>query len=86
MESALIDAIDSLYPGARICVISFHSLEDRIVKRLFRKLSRAQKGPYEKEQNLALNVLTPKPIVPTEREIEQNPRARSAKLRVGEKC
>ncbi len=60
-------------PGARIAIISFHSLEDRIVKNAFRKLAREDK---------ILEILTPKPISATEAEIEQNPRSRSAKLRV----
>jgi 16S rRNA (cytosine1402-N4)-methyltransferase len=61
-----------LKPGGRLAVISFHSLEDRIVKESFRNDPR-------------LNVLTRKPISPSDNEIETNPRARSAKLRVAEK-
>lgn len=74
LEEGLAKAIDYLTPGARICVLSFHSLEDRIVKHLFRKFS---------EQGL-LNILTRKPIRPTPQEVEANARSRSAKLRVGE--
>lgn len=58
-----------LAPGARFCVITFHSLEDRIVKQAFR-------------QNPAYTVLTRRPIEPTRAEVVRNPRARSAKLRV----
>lgn len=77
LERALRDAVDLLNPGGRICVISFHSLEDRIVKHTFRDLSR---GPVP-----SLRVLTKKPQIPTEEERRSNPRARSAKLRVGER-
>ncbi|MCG0276994.1 MAG: 16S rRNA (cytosine(1402)-N(4))-methyltransferase RsmH [Thermanaeromonas sp.] len=59
-----------LNPGGRIVVISFHSLEDRIVKQTFKELS-----------GRLLEILTPKPVVPSLEEIESNPRARSAKLR-----
>ncbi len=90
LRNGLREAIPQLKKGARICVISFHSLEDRIVKDFFRL---AQKGcscppdlPYcvchgEK----SLRVLTPKPLVPSRDEIERNPRARSARLRVAER-
>jgi len=61
-----------LTPGGRICVISFHSLEDRIVKRTFAELEQ-------------MTVLTKKPIVPQEAEIIKNPRSRSARLRVAER-
>ncbi len=71
--------INRLSPGARIVAISFHSLEDRIVKRVFQKLSRnSEKIPI-------LKVLTKKPVIPTKEEIEQNFRARSARLRASER-
>jgi 16S rRNA (cytosine1402-N4)-methyltransferase len=57
-------------------VISFHSLEDRLVKEAFRK------RPGEKGGRAALVALTRKPVIPSEREVRENPRARSAKLRV----
>jgi len=68
----LDEGVRYLKPGARFCVISFHSLEDRIVKRKFRG-------------NDSLVVLTSKPVLPTEEEIAANPRSRSARLRVAEK-
>ncbi|TKB52349.1 MAG: 16S rRNA (cytosine(1402)-N(4))-methyltransferase RsmH [Nitrospira sp.] len=73
LESALRDAVDVLSPGGRLCVISFHSLEDRIVKHTFRALSG--------KENPALIVLTKKPQVSTREESDRNPRSRSAKLR-----
>ncbi len=77
LEPALYDAADLLVPGGRMCVVSFHSLEDRIVKRVFRALAQ---GPGAR-----LSVLTKKPIAPTDEECRTNPRARSAKLRVAER-
>ncbi len=119
LDQAIRDAVDFLKPGAKICIISFHSLEDRIVKRCFRSLSRAQEpfipgygsGPPDTDMDLEseesnespsmaadgmpgpkvpslamIKILTPKPIMATQEEVEANVRARSAKLRVAEKC
>ncbi|PHR30502.1 MAG: 16S rRNA (cytosine(1402)-N(4))-methyltransferase [Desulfotalea sp.] len=72
LGTILDDGVKYLKPGARFCVISFHSLEDRIVKRKFRN-------------NESLNVLTSRPILATKEEIAANPRSRSARLRVAEK-
>ncbi|UCE64394.1 MAG: 16S rRNA (cytosine(1402)-N(4))-methyltransferase RsmH [Nitrospirota bacterium] len=77
LPTAIQDAIDLLTPGGRICVISFHSLEDRIVKQTFRALA-AQPDPV-------LSILTKKPLTPTPHEKQVNPRSRSAKLRVAER-
>ncbi|ALA57050.1 S-adenosyl-dependent methyltransferase [Nitrospira moscoviensis] len=77
LEPALRNAVDVLKPGGRLAVISFHSLEDRIVKQTFRTLSHGD--------DARLTVLTKKPQVPTEEECRLNPRARSAKLRVAER-
>ncbi|GJL57480.1 MAG: ribosomal RNA small subunit methyltransferase H [Nitrospirales bacterium] len=77
LEPALQDAIDLLKGGGRVCVIAFHSLEDRIVKHTFRSLAQ---GEHPK---VALRVK--KPVIPSVLEIQQNPRARSAKLRVAER-
>jgi len=77
LEGSLRDAADVLAPGGRLCVISFHSLEDRIAKQTFRALSHSQEP--------CLATLTKKPCVPSEQERRENPRARSAKLRVAER-
>ena len=77
LEPALRDAVDVLTPGGRLCGISFHSLEDRIVKHTFRALSG--------KDNPSLMVLTKKPQIPTREESERNPRARSAKLRAAQR-
>ncbi len=75
LPEALEEAVFYLRRGGRICVIAFHSLEDRVVKRTFRKM--AVQGKLEP--------VLKKPLVPGREEIKINPRARSAKLRVGEK-
>jgi 16S rRNA (cytosine1402-N4)-methyltransferase len=76
LDAFLADACARLLEGARLAVITFHSLEDRIVKHAFRAL--AQGG-------IALHILTKRPIVPGETELDRNPRARSAKLRAIER-
>jgi 16S rRNA (cytosine1402-N4)-methyltransferase len=76
LEQALPEAISMLKSGGRICVISFHSLEDRIVKYEFRRWDR-QEG--------MLRILTRKPVRPGIEEVRRNPRSRSAKLRAAEK-
>ena len=83
-------ASDKLVPGGRIAIISFHSLEDRIVKQAYRSLSTGCTCPRDFPVCVCgnkpkINDLTKKPILPTEEEITVNPRARSAKLRVAEK-
>jgi 16S rRNA (cytosine1402-N4)-methyltransferase len=77
LEPALRSAADALSPGGRLCVISFHSLEDRIVKHTLRTLS--------SKNDPALMVLTKKPQVPTREESDVNPRSRSAKLRAAQR-
>lgn len=70
-------AVSRLKPGARLVVLSFHSLEDRIIKHTLRALERAENG--------AVRVLTKKPVTPQAGELQRNPRARSAKLRAAER-
>nr|MDP9323654.1 16S rRNA (cytosine(1402)-N(4))-methyltransferase [Acidobacteriota bacterium] len=76
LDTFLVDASRLLSSGARLAVITFHSLEDRIVKHVFRALAAARES---------LRVLTRKPVVPGEAEVARNPRARSAKLRAIER-
>ena len=90
VEEAMDRAIDCLAPGGRLAVITFHSLEDRIVKSAYRKAAQGCTCPKDfpvcvcgKKPKIRLT--TRKPIVPGDKEIKENPRARSAKLRVCEK-
>jgi 16S rRNA (cytosine1402-N4)-methyltransferase len=73
---------DCLGSGGRLCIISFHSLEDALVKKYFRDLA-GQKDKTS-EQKRVVDVLTKKPIRPSSEEIKMNPRSRSAKMRVAE--
>lgn len=88
LEQALLDAFSLLNSGGRISVITFHSLEDRIVKNVFKKLTEedevSKKLPTTKTNQKA-KLITKKPIIPSEEELEENRRSRSAKLRVIEK-
>jgi len=77
LEQSFRDAANALAPEARLCVISFHSLEDRIVKQTFKALARQSGGEFE--------ILTKRPEIPSEDERDRNPRSRSAKLRVIER-
>ncbi|MCK4259011.1 MAG: 16S rRNA (cytosine(1402)-N(4))-methyltransferase RsmH [Halanaerobiales bacterium] len=90
LKKALKDSLDLLKPGGRICVIAFHSLEDRIVKQFFRDLSKDCICPKDFPICVCgvkpvLKVITRKPITPGQEELEKNSRARSAFLRVAEK-
>ncbi len=76
VDKFLEDVLRRLRAGARLVVLTFHSLEDRIVKHTFRDLVKAGEG---------LRILTPRPIRPGEAELARNPRARSAKLRAAER-
>ncbi len=90
LEKFLDGAKESLKPKGRVAVISFHSLEDRIVKLYFRSNTGGCVCPKEMPicicgAKAILKIITKKPIVPTDQEIKNNPRSRSAKLRVAEK-
>ena len=84
-------AVDRLNPGGRLAVITFHSLEDRIVKQTMRDMARGCTCPPEFPvcvcgKKPMLRLVTRRPIVPGTEELSENPRARSAKLRAAEKC
>lgn len=90
LHSGICCAASALKPGGRLCIISFHSLEDRIVKEQFRTLSRACICPPKTpicvcQHTPTLQILTKRPIAPTPDEVRRNPRSRSAKLRVAMK-
>lgn len=90
IENVIPDIVELLNKKGRICVITFHSLEDRIVKNEFRDLSKGCICPKELpicvcNHEKQLKIITRKPIEPTEEEKAENSRSRSAKLRVGEK-
>ena len=90
LEEALPAAAEMLRPGGRVAVISFHSLEDRIVKHTFREAARGCTCPPDFPVCVCghepdLRILTPRPVRPTAREAALNPRSASARLRVAEK-
>lgn len=90
LESSLMDAFNLLKPNGRMCVITFHSLEDRIVKNVFKKLCsddiNSKNLPVVPlEMRAKAKLITKKPIIPSGSELELNNRSRSAKLRIIEK-
>lgn len=90
LERGLEAAVRWLNPGGHMCVISYHSLEDRIVKRLFQEMSRGCTCPPDIPVCVCgnvpvLDVITRKPLVASAEEVEGNPRARSAKIRVAQR-
>lgn len=72
LREGLLKGFEALRPGGRMVVISFHSLEDRIIKNFFKDIAEREQG----------TILTKKPITPSEKELTENPRSRSAKLRI----
>jgi 16S rRNA (cytosine1402-N4)-methyltransferase len=90
LKDSLDQMIDLLNPGGRICIITFHSLEDRIVKSAFRKNENPCTCPSDFPICVCGNIskgksVSRKPILPTEEEMAENKRSKSAKLRVFEK-
>lgn len=90
LEDSLDTMIDLLNPGGRLCIITFHSLEDRIVKNNFRRNENPCTCPSNFPVCICGNkskgrVVTRKPILPSEKELEENSRSKSAKLRIFEK-
>jgi len=87
LKEMLEQSVDLLEDGGRIAIITFHSLEDRIVKNFFRDgtFEEKQKDVFGNSMNSELKVITKKPITPSAEELKINPRARSSKLRIAEK-
>ncbi len=89
IHKTLPQAVEALSPGGRLAVITFHSLEDRIVKQIFRDFSREKRDETHPMAPVIrpaiIRLVQRKPFLPMEEEIQKNPRARSAKMRVIEK-
>ncbi len=90
LDQAVCDLVDCLKPGGRICVITFHSLEDRLIKRCFQRLQNPCTCPPKTPicicgKKPVVHILAGGAVKPSEEEIGRNPRARSAKLRTAEK-
>jgi 16S rRNA (cytosine1402-N4)-methyltransferase len=90
LKRAVEEFCDVLAPKGRLCIITFHSLEDRIVKEIFNRRTNPCICPREFPvcvcgKKADIKKISGKPIIPTEEELEKNPRARSAKLRIIEK-
>jgi 16S rRNA (cytosine1402-N4)-methyltransferase len=90
LSAGLTAALDVLAPGGRLVVVAYHSLEDRIVKEFFRKeaavvVPSGHKLIPDAPRDPRLRILTPRPVQPSAAELERNPRARSARLRVAER-
>ncbi len=90
LKNAVNDSISSLKPGGRLCIITFHSLEDRIVKNVYKERENPCTCPPSFpicicNKKPDIKIITKKPVVPSAAELDINPRSRSAKLRIAEK-
>lgn len=90
LDKAIEGAVNKLKPGGRVAVITFHSLEDRIIKNKFKELENPCNCPKEFPVCICgkqpkVKIITRKPIEPSEEEVNENPRSRSAKLRIAER-
>ena len=87
LKEMLMQSVDVLEEGGRIAVITFHSLEDRIVKNFFRDgtFEEKERDVFGNSMQSELKIITKKPIIPTVEELKNNPRSRSSKLRIAEK-
>ena len=88
LKEMLVQVPSLLKPGGRVAIITFHSLEDRLVKNFFRRGSFAEpeENPFtNNETKSELKIITKKPIVPADKEMKENSRSRSSKLRIAEK-
>lgn len=90
LTSAIKELVECLKPGGRIAIITFHSLEDRIVKEAFKELYKDCICPPELpkcvcDKRREIDIITRKPLTPSKEELENNPRSRSAKLRIAER-
>ncbi|MCF7865038.1 MAG: 16S rRNA (cytosine(1402)-N(4))-methyltransferase RsmH [Candidatus Pacebacteria bacterium] len=92
LQDALPQALEVLKPGGRLAVITFHSLEDRIVKQFFKEKAGEEHGEedlvyggFKPNQEPEVRLINKKPIAPGEKEVKENPRSRSSKLRIIEK-
>ena len=87
LKEMLLQSSEVIAPGGRIAVITFHSLEDRIVKNFFKygNFEEQQQDVFGNTKKSEWNIITKKPIIPTNEELKNNSRSRSSKLRIAEK-